>query len=153
MANHLGLVYGTAGNHEAHPTNAFAPKSVNTQTQWLYDVLASSWTRWIGTSAVGPTQATGAFSVAYPGSTPGAKLRIISLNTNLYYVQNYWLYQPTMELDPNGQLAWLVGELDAAEKAGERVYIMAHMPFGLADALHDGSNFLDQVSYLHITSL
>lgn len=29
-----------------------------------------------------------------------------------------------MERDPSGQLAWLVTELEAAERAGERVWLM-----------------------------
>jgi sphingomyelin phosphodiesterase len=48
-------------------------------------------------------------------------------------------------LDPDGQLAWLVDELQAAEDAGQRVYIIGHMPFGSSDALHDGSNYLNQI--------
>ena len=38
--------------------------------------------------------------------------------------QNFWLYEATMERDPSGILAWLVGELEAAETAGERVWLM-----------------------------
>jgi len=50
-----------------------------------------------------------------------------------------------MESDPSGQLAWLVSELDAAEQAGENVYIIGHMAMGLDDALHDGSNYFNQI--------
>lgn len=50
-----------------------------------------------------------------------------------------------METDPSGQLAWLVTELQAAEDAGERVYIIGHMPMGAGDALYDGSNYFDQI--------
>jgi sphingomyelin phosphodiesterase len=35
-----------------------------------------------------------------------------------------------MESDPSGQLAWLVTELEAAETAGERVWLLGHMPMG-----------------------
>lgn len=47
----------------------------------------------------------------------------------------------TMERDPAGQLAWLVSELEGAEQAGERVWIMGHMPLGKADAFHDQSQY------------
>lgn len=47
-----------------------------------------------------------------------------------YEQQNFWLYEATMERDPSGQLAWLVAELEAAETAGERVWLMGHMPLG-----------------------
>ncbi|KAI1745952.1 V-type ATPase [Xylaria scruposa] len=135
------LVYGTAGNHEASPANSYPPSGVSSSTQWLYDVLSDSWTRWVGPRATDITRKFGAYSTKYPGGN----LRVISLSTNLYYVHNYWLYEDPMEEDPSGQLAWLVSELDAAEKAGERVYIMGHMAPGARDAFHDASNYFDQI--------
>jgi sphingomyelin phosphodiesterase len=137
------LVYGTAGNHEASPANSYPPSgtSSSAQVQWLYDVLSSSWTRWVGARALNTTREFGAYSTKYPDGN----LRVISLNTNLYYVHNYWLYEEPMQRDPSGQLAWLVHELDAAEKAGERVYIIGHMALGARDAFHDASNYFDQI--------
>jgi sphingomyelin phosphodiesterase len=46
-----------------------------------------------------------------------------------------------MERDPSGQLAWLASELEAAETAGERVWLMGHMPLGKSDAFHDQSQY------------
>ncbi|KAI1501088.1 V-type ATPase [Biscogniauxia marginata] len=135
------LVYGTAGNHEASPANSFPPAAVSHDSQWLYDVLSSAWSRWTGRAATGPTKEFGAYSVKWPGGN----LRIISINTNLYYAHNYWLYEEPLEEDPSGQLAWLVSELDAAERAGERVYIVGHMPMGNRDAFHGWSNDFDQI--------
>lgn len=135
------LVYGTAGNHEASPANSYPPLEVASSTQWLYDTLSSSWARWVGAHAADKTREFGAYSTKYPAGN----LRVISLSTNLYYVHNYWLYEEPMEKDPSGQLAWLVSELDAAEKAGERVYIMGHMAPGARDAFHDASNYFDQI--------
>jgi sphingomyelin phosphodiesterase len=63
----------------------------------------------------------------------------------MYYVQNYWLYRKTMLRDPNNQFEWLVTELDKAEMAGERVWIIGHMSVGAHDAFHDQSNYLDQI--------
>jgi sphingomyelin phosphodiesterase len=143
MSANLGLVYGTTGNHEAHPTNAFPPKSVGNQAQWVYDTLSAAWTKWIGVSAAAQTKAIGAYSVKYPNGN----LRVISLNTNMYYIQNYYLYQKNMEVDPSGQLGWLIQELNAAEAAGERVFIIGHMPLGDSDCFRDGSNSLDQVGH------
>ncbi|KAH7015840.1 hypothetical protein EDB80DRAFT_833045 [Ilyonectria destructans] len=62
----------------------------------------------------------------------------------MYYTLNFWLYQD-IQKDPSDQFSWLVGELDAAEKAGERVYIVGHMPMGYPDALYDGCNYSDQI--------
>lgn len=141
MTDNLNLVYGTAGNHEAHPPNIFEPKSVGNDTQWVYDTLSKEWSRWIGNSSLEEAKAVGAYSTKYPKGN----LRVISLNTNMYYRLNFILYQKELEKDPNGQIAWLAKELDAAEKANENVYIIGHMPLGEADALPDGSNYFDQV--------
>ncbi|KAL7945442.1 Metallo-dependent phosphatase-like protein [Trichoderma barbatum] len=141
MSQYLGLVYGTAGNHEANPTNAFPPRSISTSSQWVYDSLSAQWTRWVGLSSESQIETIGAYSTKYPGGN----LRVISLNTNFYYRMNFWLYQEKLEQDPDGQIKWLVNELNAAEKAGERVYIIGHMPLGESDAFHAGSNYIDQV--------
>ncbi|RYO88041.1 hypothetical protein DL766_008019 [Monosporascus sp. MC13-8B] len=135
------FVYGTAGNHESSPTNSYPPEGVSDSAQWVYDLLSSAWSRWIGPGPAAETKDFGAYSVKYPGGD----LRIISINTNLHYRHNFWLYQEPMEADPSGQLAWLVSELDAAEKADERVYIIGHMPPGSGDTFHEGSNYLDQI--------
>jgi sphingomyelin phosphodiesterase len=139
----LTQVYSTIGNHEAAPVNAFPPTAVDTSmnVQWLYDALSSDLEPWIGSNASQQVQKYGAYSSKFPGGN----LRVISINTNLYYKENFWLYEKTMETDPSGQLAWLVSELQAAEQNGERVYIIGHMAMGLGDALHDGSNYFNQI--------
>ncbi|MCJ1333221.1 hypothetical protein MMC10_009915 [Thelotrema lepadinum] len=143
----LNLVYAAVENHDSNPVNSFPPAAVSTTltNQWVYDTLSSLWETWIGTSAAAMADENpGAYSTVYPGNTTG-KLRVISFDTNMYYKENFWLYETTMEQDPSGQLAWLVQELQAAEDAGERVYILGHMPMGSGDALHDGSNYFDQI--------
>lgn len=139
----LPPVYGTAGNHEASPSNAFPPTAVKTtlSEQWVYDTLSSDWAQWIGANASAQADKFGAYSALVPNTN----LRIISLNTNLYYQDNYWLYERTMETDPSGQFAWLVSELQNAENHAERVYMIGHMPMGLSDALRDASNYFDQI--------
>ncbi|KAI2471916.1 sphingomyelin phosphodiesterase [Annulohypoxylon bovei var. microspora] len=140
-------VYGTAGNHEASPTNAFLPASARDSdgVQWVYELLAEAWMPWIGTQATGTTREFGGYAVRHPSVVGDGGLRVISVNTNLYYDQNYWLYADPMEKDPSGQLKWLVSELDAAERAGESVYILGHMSMGGRDAFHDASNYFDQI--------
>lgn len=141
MNEHDFRVYGTAGNHEAHPANIFEPQSVGNDTQWVYNSLARSWSRSVSNSSLQDAVAWGAYSTKYPEGN----LRIISLNTNMYYRYNFALYQTLMEQDPNGQLTWLVKELEGAEKASENVYIIGHMPMGSSDALPNGSNYFDQI--------
>jgi len=144
MSANLGIpVYAAVGNHDAAPVNSFPPQAINTtiSSQWVYDTLSADWTKWIGSASASQADNYGAYAYVVPGKN----LRIISINTNLYYKENFWLYEQTMEYDPDGQLAWLVSELQAAETAGQRAYIIGHMPFGVNDALHDGSNYLDQI--------
>ncbi|KAJ5109076.1 hypothetical protein N7456_005751 [Penicillium angulare] len=143
MPSYLNLVYGVIGNHDAAPVNSFPPAAVDTtiSSQWAYDTLSSDWSQWIGSTAASTADDYGSYSVKYPEGN----LRIISFNTNFYYKENFWLYEKTMETDPSGQLAWLVDELDAAETAGERVWLLGHMPMGSGDTFHDGSNYFNQI--------
>jgi sphingomyelin phosphodiesterase len=43
----------------------------------------------------------------------------------------------TIRPDPNGVLAFIVEELQAAEDAGQRAWIIAHMPPGRQDTMYD----------------
>jgi len=135
----LGQAYGVVGNHDTSPVNSFPPAAVDTteSSQWAYDTLSTEWASWIGSNASSEVQTNfGSYSIL---TTSG--LRIISVNTNFWYKQNFWLFESTMERDPSGQLAWLVTVLEAAETAGERVWLMGHMPMGSSDAFHDQSQY------------
>ncbi|CAI4210421.1 unnamed protein product [Parascedosporium putredinis] len=140
MARTLGTVYGTPATTK--PTQRTrSPFTINSEARWIYDLLSTTWSRWIGAEAASTARDRGRYSIRHPGTN----LRIISLNTNMYYTQNYWLYQRTMDRDPDGQIAWLAAELDAAERASERVYLLGHMPLGDHNAFRDQSNYLDQL--------
>ncbi|KAJ5666024.1 acid sphingomyelinase [Penicillium maclennaniae] len=143
MPNYLNLVYPVIDYHDTAPVNSFPPSDIDTTlgSGWAYSTLSSDWTQWIGSTAATSADDYGSYSVLYPDGN----LRIISFNTNFYYKENFWLYEKTMQSDPNGQLAWLVSELDAAETAGERVWLAGHMPMGSGDAFHDGSNYFNQI--------
>lgn len=58
---------------------------------------------------------------------------------------NFFVYARNMPRDPGGVFEWLVSELQAAEDAGQRVYIFGHMPLGRPDALWDYSEYFDQI--------
>jgi sphingomyelin phosphodiesterase len=134
-------IFGTVGNHEMSPANSFQPTAFGNSAQWVYNLVSSLWAPWIGASAASAEEAFGAYSTLVANTN----LRIISLNTNMYYTLNFWLYEPTMETDPSGQFAWLVNELQSAETAGERVYIIGHMPLGASDAFHDPSHLFNTI--------
>jgi len=139
----IGQTYAVIGNHDTAPVNSFAPPTVDTtiSSQFVYGTVSSEWESWIGSTAAREADDNfGSYSVL---TSEG--LRVISINTNFWYKQNFWLYENTMQRDPAGQLAWLASELEAAEKAGERAWIMGHMPLGKADAFHDQSQYYDQI--------
>lgn len=55
------------------------------------------------------------------------------------------MYQEPMEKDPNGQFEWLIKELQAAEDAGQRAWLISHIPSGIPDHFHDYSQYFDQI--------
>jgi hypothetical protein len=62
-------------------------------------------------------------------------LRVISLNTDMWYKANYFNYINLDAPDNSGMLRFLTDELQAAEDAGDRVWIVGHVLSGW-----DGSN-------------
>lgn len=142
----IGQTYAVIGNHDSCPVNSFPPAAVDTtyaaDTQMFYDTLSGDIESWVGSTAAAQVSSNyGSYSVV--DSTTG--LRIISINTNFWYKSNYWLYETTMEADPSGMLAWLAAELEAAETAGERVWLLGHMPLGSTDAFRDQSYYFDTI--------
>ncbi|GAA5820836.1 hypothetical protein JCM11251_001836 [Rhodosporidiobolus azoricus] len=141
--------YPVIGNHDIAPVNAFPRSPTNSSTtdstsaQWVFSLSAASWQRWIGRAAARQVrEKSGCYSVVHPGT----RLKVVSLNTNYWYKQNFWLYDSDLPpWDPNGILTWLAEELDQAEREGLRVWIIGHMPPGKVDSLRDQSNYLSQI--------
>lgn len=118
-------IFPVIGNHESHPVNLFAPNTVPTQfsTQWLYNYLADEWSKWLPAEALNTVRQGGYYTVLVKTG-----FRIITINNNDCYTYNWWLiYEPSF---PRTQLQWLHDTLLAAEKAGEKVHILAHVPPG-----------------------
>ncbi|XP_055587590.1 sphingomyelin phosphodiesterase-like [Uranotaenia lowii] len=124
-------VFNIFGNHDAHPTDLFAPKSVREpefSMGWLYHYSASTWGHWLPLSSQATIKTDGYYSVLV---RPG--FRIIALNNQDCYTQNWWLlYQPNY---PVHQLQWLHDELLRAERNGEKVHILAHVPYNSYTAM------------------
>ena len=138
-------VYATIGNHDNAPVNLFPLSNMtppSNASQYVYDTLATDWSSSIGGDAAGKLAELGG---CYSTLHPGTNLRVISLNTNFWYKQNFYLYGATMPRDPNGLFTWLVAELSRAEHNGERVWILGHMPMGGWDALRDYSHYFNQI--------
>jgi len=138
-------VYPAVGNHESSPTNQF-PRKTTTKfsNQWLFDTLGAGWKPIIGAAAANQViDGSGSYALVVPGTS----LRIVSVNTVYWYKTNWWLYDSnTQQPDPNGVLAFVVAQLKAAEDAGQRAWIVGHIPpGGRSDVLHDQSNYFNQI--------
>ncbi|XP_054725493.1 sphingomyelin phosphodiesterase 1 [Anastrepha obliqua] len=121
-------VYPNVGNHESHPSNVFGaidtPDEIN--VKWLYEHLWSLWSTWLPAEAENTVLKGG-----YYTASPKSGFRVISLNNNDCYLYNWWIYlNGSIAIE---QLEWLHDTLLAAEKAGEYVHILAHIPSGDVD--------------------
>ncbi|GAA5973924.1 hypothetical protein JCM21900_004999, partial [Sporobolomyces salmonicolor] len=137
--------YPVFGNHDIAPVNSFPRETSPTgrESQWVYEIAARDWKKWIGRKAAEQVKK---MSGCYARVHPGTELKIISVNTNYWYKQNFWLYDSDIPIwDPNGILTWMAHELDLAEQAGQRAWIIGHMPWGKVDAMRDQSNYANQI--------
>ncbi|KAF5392862.1 hypothetical protein D9757_000982 [Collybiopsis confluens] len=137
-------VFPSFGNHDTNPVNSFPRNTtVTVDVQWVFDVQSTGWEPWIGSAA---SQQVDHSSGSYAAAVPGTNLVILSVNTQYWYKQNFWLYDSdTFQPDPNGILAFMVEQLQAAETAGKKVWIIGHVPLGKSDATEDQSNYYDQI--------
>lgn len=134
-----GPVYVTLGNHDSYPTDLAAPLSMGgelgQQFSWLYAHVTALWEYqgWMPAASVDYSRAH--YAAYMVRRTDG--LRIISLNTNLWYRSNYFNYINASHPDTSGMMRFLTDELQAAEDAGDRAWIIGHVPSGW-----DGTNSL-----------
>ncbi|BFF93101.1 sphingomyelin phosphodiesterase [Drosophila madeirensis] len=118
-------IYPCIGNHEPHPLNLFSPEGVpdDVSTKWLYEHLYNDWSKWLPVETKETILKGGYYTVS-----PRQGFRIIALNSNDCYTDNFWLYHSGTDKIP--QLQWFHDTLLAAEKAGEFVHILTHIPSG-----------------------
>ncbi len=100
---------------------AVRTKDANQSMTWLYNTLTAEhdyWAKWLDTEEIRKTFHRG----GYYSKMFSPSWKVIVLNSNVAQKQNFWiLYNP---VDPDGQLAWLISELDHAEKTGAKVTIL-----------------------------
>ncbi|KAL9003603.1 MAG: hypothetical protein Q9188_003537 [Gyalolechia gomerana] len=132
-----GPVFAVLGNHDANPEAIDAPRSepdgLGKQFSWNYNHVASLWQNndWLNSSDADEARLHyGAYSVKNQYG-----LRIITLNTDFWYKSNFLNYYNMTNPDVSGMQAFLIQELQAAEDAGERVWILGHVLTGW-----DGTN-------------
>ncbi|THH11063.1 hypothetical protein EW145_g904 [Phellinidium pouzarii] len=108
-----------------------------------YDHVAGLWEHegWLPESAISLSRAHyGAYMVR---RTDG--LRIITLNTDFWYTANWFNYFNMTQIDTSGMFRFLTDELQDAEDAGDRVWILGHVLSGW-----DGTNPLQNPTNLYI---
>ncbi|KAL5118164.1 hypothetical protein ACEQ8H_003999 [Pleosporales sp. CAS-2024a] len=132
-----GPVFTALGNHDTNPEAIDAPHHLpgplGQQQSWNYDHVAGLWQNngWISkTQADEARLHYGGYSIKNQYG-----LRVITFNTDFWYKSNFLTYIRTTQPDNSGVFGWMIDELQAAEDAGERVWIMGHVLSGW-----DGSN-------------
>ncbi|XP_019855307.1 PREDICTED: sphingomyelin phosphodiesterase-like [Amphimedon queenslandica] len=117
-------LFFSVGNHESAPVNSFPPASITEYSMsWLYDDAAELLQKWLTTTdAINTFKSGGFYSIDFNG------LRIISLQTNYYNNQNWWLL--INSTDPDGMLHWFIEKLLDAEAKGMKVHVLGHIPPG-----------------------
>lgn len=138
-------IFPTLGNHDTFPYGQLAPQQINNVTlnelayHWNEDELTELWKSndWLNANK---TSSLKNHYAAYSTVTTRG-LKVISLNSNCYYQKNLYAYID-MENQPDifGQWQFLIDELVESEKAGQRVWILAHIPTGDGDTLPIQSN-------------
>ncbi|MCJ1477263.1 hypothetical protein MMC13_005934, partial [Lambiella insularis] len=132
-----GPVFPVLGNHDTNPEAIDGPHSLpgplGQQFSWNYDHVSSLWQNngWIDAATASEAKLHyAAYSIKNQYG-----LKIITLNTDFWYRSNFFNFINTTDPDTSGTFTFLIQELQAAEDAGERVWILGHVLTGW-----DGSN-------------
>uniref|UniRef100_A0A8D0GY25 Acid sphingomyelinase-like phosphodiesterase n=1 Tax=Sphenodon punctatus TaxID=8508 RepID=A0A8D0GY25_SPHPU len=115
-------VFPALGNHDYWPQDQL-PVSANE----IYNAVANFWKPWLTDEAVSTLKKGGFYTQIFQTSITSQPLRIISLNTNLYYSPNSVTLNMT---DPANQFEWLENTLEKSLQNKEKVYVIAHVPIG-----------------------
>ena len=127
-----GPTFAALGNHDTSPVAIDGPHTLpgplGEQFSWNYNHVASLWEDdgWIDGAAA--TQARTHYGGYSTVNSFG--LKIISLNTDFWYKSNILNFINTTDPDVSGNLKFLIQELQAAEDASQRVWIIGHVLSG-----------------------
>lgn len=120
--------------------NQFAPAQID-QSRWetveLYSLLADTWS-WLPEQALETIRYAGYYTILVRDN-----LRIIALNNNEGYTYNWWLLYDARYAA--AQLQWLHDTLLEAERNGEKVHILAHIPAAYRDVLKSYSREYNRI--------
>ncbi|KAK3325362.1 Metallo-dependent phosphatase-like protein [Apodospora peruviana] len=146
-----GPVYAALGNHDTSPINLDIAHLIDDngplgqQFSWNYEYVSKLWEHYSWIDNATQVQASlhyGAYSVVHH---PG--LRIITINTDFYYRNNIYAFLRADDPDFSGIFSFLIEELQKAEDAGQRAWIVGHAHSGWdgLTALPNGSDMLYQI--------
>jgi sphingomyelin phosphodiesterase acid-like 3 len=109
------------GNTDSYGTAAMGPEA-----SFLADNAGTIYSQFLS-GAVDPASFRGSFTTtgSYSVQPLGSRLRVIALNSNPFAVAS-----PPPPLDPYAELTWLDSELAAARSAGQKVWLVMHVPPG-----------------------
>lgn len=132
-----GPVFAVLGNHDTNPEAIDSPHSLpgplGQQQSWNFDHVSALWKHegWLDdeTARMARTH-YGAYSIKNHYG-----LRMITFNSDFWYRSNFLNFINTTNPDNSGVFKFVIEELQAAEDAGERVWLFAHVLSG-----RDGSN-------------
>ncbi|CAG7960322.1 unnamed protein product [Penicillium olsonii] len=132
-----GPVFAALGNHDTSPANIDSPHNLpgrlGEQQSWNYEHLAALWQHegWISRETADEA------STHYGGYSVKTHygLRIISFNTDFWLRSNFLTFINATNPDNSGVFSWMISELQKAEDANERVWIIGHVLSGW-----DGTN-------------
>ncbi|KAF7968594.1 hypothetical protein HWV62_35346 [Athelia sp. TMB] len=140
-------VFPSFGNHDTAPVNSF-PRNTSAAAsgfQWTFNVQSAAWENWIGEAAASQVQHD---SGSYSAMVSGTNLRIISVNTQYWYIDNFYLYDSdTFQPDPNGVLAFIVEQLQATEDAGQRAWVIGHDEFMIGYSDYNNRQAANAIAY------
>ncbi|KAK9850336.1 hypothetical protein MYU51_012249 [Penicillium brevicompactum] len=132
-----GPVFAALGNHDTSPANIDSPHNMpgrlGEQQSWNYDHLAALWQHegWISRETADEARTHyGGYSIKTHYG-----LRIIAFNTDFWLKSNFLTFINATDPDNSGVFSWMISELQKAEDANERVWIIGHVLSGW-----DGTN-------------
>jgi len=113
-------VFPIIGNHDTYPSFQFPAKA----PFFVYDFVRKNWGDFLSPQSLENARKNQYYSERV---LPG--LRIVAVNTAMFFCANALI--PFNTQDPGDQNAWLRAELEDARNAGDKVFLIAHVPFGL----------------------
>jgi predicted phosphodiesterase len=129
-------VYSVLGNHDTFPYGQLASKASGHENlyNWNDELNADLW---VGAGWI-PFKDYNNIKKHYSGFSIETQrgLKVVAINSNTYYQKNYYSYwNMTEDYDQFGTLKFVVDELLESERNGQRVWLMAHIPFVDYDTL------------------